>query len=271
MLDWLKGKGKKSEKSEKYEKYSIEQIETTGQDKEIPVNGDLESNLKAMEETLSYSSDLVVRMIIPENSGYRLAAVYISDLADRNVIQTNIIKPLLNDLSLGKTGAGNAGSAGSRTGIGKPVPIEKRIKNSIITVSDLRETNTLNECLSAVLAGDTILFIDNIKKALIIKTPGWKTRNLEDPAMESSINAPRDGFIETLGENIAIIRRRIKDKNLTVIKMKLGRRARNEIAVLYIKGIANNDIVKAVIRRISQIDTDRAIAVGIIQQFIEDN
>jgi spore germination protein len=259
VLDWLKGKGKKSEK------HAGEKRDTIRQDNNMPVDRDLESNLKAIEEALSYSPDLVIRMITPENSGCRLAIIYISGLADRDVIQTNIIKPLLEDLSLGKTGIRNSGN------INKPIPIEKRIENSIITASELKEINTLNECLSAVLAGDTALFIDNVKKALIVKTPGWKTRNLEEPSMESSVNAPRDGFIETLEKNIAMIRRRIKDKDFSVIKMKLGRRSRNEIAVTFIKGIANSDMVKEVIQRISQIDTDQVIAAGVVQQFIEDN
>lgn len=279
MLDWLKSKGKKSKKC------ADEKIETIGQDDNMPVDKDLESNLRAIEEALSYSPDLVIRMIIPENSGCRLAVIYINSLANRDVIQLNIIKPLLESLRLEKkearkrtdTGTRTSTSTNTNTGAGindsisKPVPIEKRIVNSIITASDLKEVNTLNECLSAVLEGNTVLLIDNVKKALIVKTPGWKTRSLEEPSMESSVNAPRDGFIETLDENIAMIRRRIKDKDFSVIKLKLGRRSRNELAVIYIKGIANSDMVKEVIQRLGRIDSDQVVAAGVVQQFIEDN
>lgn len=257
MFKWMKNKDKKDSNNKNI---------NINLDNNMPVTRDLHSNLKAIEEALSYSPDLVIRMIMPENPEFKSAVMYIEGLADRNTVQENIIKPLLEEFCEGKTKEKDNSS-----NTVKATSIEKKIKNSIITVSDLKEVNTLNECISEVLAGDTVLLIENIDKALIMKTPGWSTRNLEEPMTEAAVIGPRDGFVETFQDNITMIRRRIKDPNFSLIKLKLGRRTRTDLAVAYIRGIANQDIVKEVLRRIGEIDVDQIIAAGTVAQFIEDN
>jgi len=244
-------------------------------DNDMPITQKLQTNLKTIEEALSYSPDLVIRMLKYTYSGFEAAVIYIDGLAESKVVQDNILKPLIKEFCEDKfkekgntNNISNKNIITSRKSISS---IEARIRNSVVTVSSLKEANTLNECISGILAGNTVLLIQNSNKALIMKTPGWRTRTPDEPITEPSVSGPRDGFVETLQENITMIRRRIKDRNLSLIKLKLGRRTRNDIAVVYIKGIANKDTVEEVLRRIGQIDVDQILAAGVLEQFIEDN
>jgi spore germination protein len=246
-------------------------------DNNMPVSLQLQTNLKTIEEVLSYSPDLAIRMLKSSYSEFEAAVFYIDGLTERKIIRDNILKPLIKEFCEDKSKESDSKGSNinittkNRTSKRSKNTIEARIRNSVVTASNLKEANTLNECISEILAGNTVLLIQNSNKALIMKTPGWKTRTPDEPITEPSVSGPRDGFVETLQDNIVMLRRRIKDPNFSLIKMKLGRRTRNDIAVAYIKGIVNKDTVKEVLRRIGQIDVDQVIAAGVLEQFIEDN
>lgn len=272
MLRWLKRKNKN--------KNNIDI--NINLDNNVPVARKLQTNLKVIEEALSYSPDLVIRMLKSPDSEFEAAVMYIDGLSDRKIIQDNIIKPLLKEFCESKSreksnksdivsNIGNNIINNIVTGKKSKKSIEVRIRNAVVTVSSLKEASTLNECIYEILAGNTVLLIENADKALIIKTPGWRTRAPDEPITEPSVSGPRDGFVETLQENIIMLRRRIKDQNFSLIKLKLGRRTRNDITVAYIKGIANQDTVEEVLRRIGKIDVDQILAAGVLEQFIEDN
>ena len=216
----------------------------------MPVSLQLQTNLKTIEEVLSYSPDLAIRMLKSSYSEFEAAVFYIDGLTERKIIRDNILKPLIKEFCEDKSKESDSKGSNinittkNRTSKRSKNTIEARIRNSVVTASNLKEANTLNECISEILAGNTVLLIQNSNKALIMKTPGWKTRTPDEPITEPSVSGPRDGFVETLQDNIVMLRRRIKDPNFSLIKMKLGRRTRNDIAVAYIKGIVNKDTVK---------------------------
>jgi len=232
----------------------------------IPVEKSLHSNVKTVKKALEYSPDLVIRTIKLENVKSEIVVMYLDGLADSRNIEKNVIQPILKKFYKKKPDEKNYDG----NVIEKPISIEE-LKNSILSVSELKETATVNECIAGILAGDTVLFIDNVNKALVINSPGWPTRMPEEPTTEASVIGPRDGFVETLRDNIVMVRRRIKDHNLSIIKLKLGRRTSTDVAIAYIKGIANRDIVKEVVSRVEKIDVDEIIEAGTIMQFIEDN
>jgi spore germination protein KA len=91
-----------------------------------------------------------------------------------------------------------------------------------------------------------------------------------EPAAESVIRGPRESFTECFRTNTALIRRKIKDRNLWLENRTIGRITKTEIAVMYIKGIADNSVVKQVHGQLDTIDIDGILESGYIEELIQD-
>ena len=232
------------------------------------ITGNIDEDIKTIKAALCCSPDLVIRRLKPADSSddtvVAYAVMYIEGLADRKVIENNVIKPLLKELS-------QEAKSSSDKAYTTRTSITEKIKNTIASVSNLNETDNFDECINEVLTGNTIFLTSKSKSALVFNTPGWKTRNPEEPISEPSVRGSRDGFVETLQENIVRIRRRVRDPGFAIKKLKVGRRTKTDVAVVYISNIANKDLVEEVVHRIEQINIDEMISAGTLEQFIEDN
>ncbi|GAB6180514.1 hypothetical protein JCM14036_18330 [Desulfotomaculum defluvii] len=84
------------------------------------------------------------------------------------------------------------------------------------------------------------------------------------------VRGPRDGFNETISNNTALIRRRIKSPNLRVEKLTVGQQTKTELCIVYIDGIARKEVINEVRNRINKIEIDGILESGYIEEFIED-
>jgi spore germination protein KA len=96
-------------------------------------------------------------------------------------------------------------------------------------------------------------------------------RSVAEPDTESVIRGPREGFIENLRTNTSLLRRKIKNPNLVIEKLSLGKQTKTNISIAYVEGIVNQTVLKEVRRRLAKIDTDSILETGYIEQFIEDS
>ncbi|MCT4621612.1 MAG: spore germination protein [Marinisporobacter sp.] len=223
-----------------------------------PLVRSLDSNIESIKHLIGHSPDVVMHSFKMGSSGKAAILVYIKGLVNEKTIYEQIIKSIM--LELPKIEA-----------LADPGSKEEKMKDAVLMITQSKEVQTLEECIEYVLAGDSALFIEGSNEALVFSTQGWEKRTPEEPPSEPTIRGPRDGFIETIYENIVLLRRRIRDPNFTIIEYKMGRRTKAELMIVYIKGIANQQLVDEVKRRIERIDIDAVIATGYVEQLIEDN
>jgi len=145
------------------------------------------------------------------------------------------------------------------------------IRDRLLTVNEVKLVKTFPELITFVLSGETAILIDGSGQALIANTRGWEHRPISEPLTESVIRGPRVGFNEIMKTNTAQIRRWIRDPNLRIKAFQLGRRSKTDIAVAYIEGIANPEVVDEVQRRLKKIDIDGIIESSYIEEMIEDS
>ncbi|KGR80293.1 spore gernimation protein GerLA [Ureibacillus manganicus DSM 26584] len=100
---------------------------------------------------------------------------------------------------------------------------------------------------------------------------GSENRAIQEPQSESVIRGSRTGFVENINTNISLIRREVKDPNLRFDVHEIGRRSKQKLAVCYVAGIVNQDILDEVNRRLKTIDIDFAPDSGFVEQWIEDS
>ncbi|WP_422446350.1 spore germination protein [Thermoanaerobacterium sp. DL9XJH110] len=229
-------------------------------DKSKKLNKNIKENLDTVHDYLYDCDDVITReFYMGAAQKHEMALMYIDGLADKNLVQEEILKSLMlftrqapMEYTLGQN-------------------FFNMVKEGLLTVADVRETDNFGEVILAILSGDTVLFLDKFEKALIISTRGWEKRGVEEPSTEAVIRGPRDGFTETYRVNIALVRRRIKDTNLKVKTVKLGRHTRTDVGIMFIKGIAKPSIVDEVLKRLETIDVSGVLESGYIEQMIEDN
>jgi hypothetical protein len=99
---------------------------------------------------------------------------------------------------------------------------------------------------------------------------GWLKREPKEPETERLTRGPREGFTETIGDNVGMIRRWIRDPNLRVEELRVGRRTRTRVNVMYLSGVAPPGLVKEVRRRLEAIDIDGVLEAGYLEQLITD-
>ncbi|MFC4769669.1 spore germination protein [Effusibacillus consociatus] len=221
-----------------------------------PLSGSLDQDLEKVRNVLGESDDVIIREFeISRPRKQRAAIVYIDGLVDTKLVNEFLLKPLVSD-----AGAGSGSDENEESDLLKRIPM-----------SEARLIKDFRQLIKAVLSGDTVLLREGGDPPLSVSSKGWKKRGVEEPLSESVVRGPRDAFTETLRINTAQIRRRLKDPNLRLQGIKVGKRTDTDVVVVYIEGVANPDVLKEVQERIKRIEIDGALESGYIEQFIEDH
>jgi spore germination protein KA len=210
-------------------------------------------------ETLE-SNDVVIRELkIGRVQQIKGAVIFIDGMAKVEVINDDIIKPLLFKAIFDEMDTAN------RDGF------LRYISNSVISVNEVELVESLSSAINGFLNGDVALFIDGMEKAIIINSKGWEKRSVSEPGSEAVVRGPRESFVENLRTNTALIRRKIRNSALTVESMVIGRKTRTNVSIAYINGVAKPELINEVKKRLKGISTDSILESGYIEQFIEDS
>lgn len=120
-----------------------------------------------------------------------------------------------------------------------------------------------------VLLAGNFVFVNNLL-LLAVEAQGWLKRGPQESETERVIRGPREGFTETLEDNIGLVRRWIRDPNLKVEELCVGRRTKTRLVFLYLQDVAHPRVVKEVRRRVAALDLDGVLESGYLQQLITD-
>lgn len=137
----------------------------------------------------------------------------------------------------------------------EPDTLEKLLKTYLPYV-ELEKQDDLDKVVDTVLAGPTALVVDGLKYVILIDARTYPVRGPEEPDIERVVRGARDGFVETIVFNTALIRRRVRDRSLRMEYMQIGRRSKTDVCVAYIEDIADENLVKEIKDALEKIDTD---------------
>jgi len=144
------------------------------------------------------------------------------------------------------------------------------IANHVLTMPEIKKLQSISKIISDMLRGNTILMLDKYDVALSCSTRAYESRNVEEPTLETVIRGPKEGFTEKILTNMTLLRYRIASPNLRFKEFWIGKYSQTRVMVVYIKGIAEKDLVEEVKKRVSRIDIDGVMDSGYIEQLIED-
>lgn len=107
-----------------------------------------------------------------------------------------------------------------------------------------------------LLSGMFVLLVDGFDKALLIDSRTYPARSVEEPEKDKVLRGSKDGFVETIVFNTALIRRRIRSTDLHMELLTAGKSSRTDIVVCYMKGRVDEKFLEEVKRKIQNITVD---------------
>ena len=116
--------------------------------------------------------------------------------------------------------------------------------------------------LQMVLSGATLMLGSTFgSKAMIIDARTYPARQTAEPENDRVMRGARDGFVETLIFNTALIRRRIRDTTLTMQYLPVGKSSKSDVVVAYMCDRADPKLVKYITDRLRALEVD-AVTMG---------
>ncbi|MEK5173566.1 spore germination protein [Heyndrickxia sp. FSL W8-0496] len=217
----------------------------------LPIPEDVKKLKKIFEERvgLGVSFDLGVRSIKVLKKHIQL--YYVNGLTDTEFI-IEILKELvlLNDTE--------------RLSSKVYEVIENRIVNQSV-----EKVKTVDEMVDQVLSGLIAIVIEGEGEAIIVDVRSYPGRQPMEPDTEKVVRGSRDGYVENIIVNTALTRRRIRDERLRFEIMQIGERSKTDVAIGYIKGVANPDLIETIKKELKTIDVDGiTMADKTIEEFL---
>lgn len=107
---------------------------------------------------------------------------------------------------------------------------------------------------TAILSGATAFCIDSVADYLIIDTRTYPVRSVSEPEKDKTMRGAKDGFVETLIFNTAMIRRRVRDYNLRMEYYQIGEASKVDVAICFLDGKCNKKSLDILRKRIKSVN-----------------
>lgn len=203
----------------------------------------LRDNIQSIKGVLAADDILVYSF--RAGDGTECAVVYADGLVDKAVIGDLAARPLA-ELGIRKNPSddGDRGEMNADT-----------VKDSLL-FPEIKEQEDVQELLKEILDGNCLLLADGIAKGFIVGAKKPPVRAVAEPPTDIAVKGPREGFIEDIKTNMALLRKRLKTPMLRFEMSKVGRRSETNVAVCWLKGISDEKIKDKIVKRIGEIDID---------------
>ena len=119
---------------------------------------------------------------------------------------------------------------------------------------EVERFNDLEQLRSMVLAGAVGLIVDGQDEGLIIDAREYPVRSPEEPELEKVSRGSRDGLVETIIFNTALIRRRLRDPNLIFEIKTVGKRSKTDVSIAYLDDMVDKKLLSEIQDKIDKID-----------------
>lgn len=113
----------------------------------------------------------------------------------------------------------------------------------------------LGQAVKQILSGVTVLFIDGYEAAIAIDCRTYPSRSVEEPEKDKSLRGAKDGFVETIVFDTAMIRRRIRAPQLVMEMMEIGTSTRTDVVLAYMKDRVDTGLLQKLRERLDAVQS----------------
>ncbi|MBR3641862.1 MAG: spore germination protein [Oscillibacter sp.] len=130
-----------------------------------------------------------------------------------------------------------------------------------VTFSESSAEADADEAVTSVFLGKSLLLVEGIAEAALMDAKGYPSRGVDEPADGKVLRGSHDGFIEAVVPNMALLRRRIRDRHLTMEALRLGRRSRTDAVLCYLDDRVDQSALREVRRKLRGI-TEHSLSMA---------
>ena len=196
------------------------------------ITGTLKTDSESLKKLLP--AEDILTFDFTTEKGLRFTCVFADAVTDKELLGEQVVRALADF-----DGEPTAEEVGKKT-----------------TSPELRTEKALDKLASEVLAGNPVLLWEGMDEAIIVGTKKVPVRAISEPSTDVVVKGPREGFIEDVKTNTALIRRRLKTGELRIEMLEVGRRSKTVVAVCYLEGTSVQKTVEDVKKKLQEIDID---------------
>jgi spore germination protein len=232
----------------------------------------LSKNICLLKDILKDCDDVVQKeFFCGKERKQKAFLLYLDGLVNTDMLEESILRPLLQkDIS-----EDNPAMELLRTAQ-KEIPEEhpamdalRIVQKEILEMADLKEVEAMEDVVTQVLAGNTILLLDGYSRGILISSKMVPSRGVQNTDQEVAIRGAKDSFTENLRTNTALIRRRIRDSRLKVKGKMAGERSKTDIALMYMEDLVKPEILMEVSKRLEKVTMDGILDSGMLEQLMQ--
>lgn len=137
-------------------------------------------------------------------------------------------------------------------------PLSARIKiiEQAALFPELKQKSAFEDITKEVLDGNSLLLVDGVNVGFIIGAKFLPVRAVMEPPTDVAIKGPREGFIEDIKTNMALVRKRLKTPDLRFETLRVGKRSDTAVVLCYLEGISDDAVKKDVAEKIQKMNID---------------
>lgn len=197
-------------------------------------------------------SDFVCQKIISESTNVEIYKMYIDQFIDKLLIDEAVLMPISNEMS----------------NIKNSKDILDVIKSGKIYHLDIKVEMDIEKIISSILTANFVLVCEN--EAYIFNAVGFSKRTVDKPESETSVKGAKESFIEASAINVSLVRRRLQTEKLKVVDENVGEETKTKISIMYVEGIAKENVIQKVRERIKNIKVPSIVSVSDFEEHIVD-
>lgn len=130
-----------------------------------------------------------------------------------------------------------------------------------VPAMEVEYTADAEQAATLVLSGVVAVVVEGIDRFILVDARSYPVRSVQEPETDRVLRGSRDGFVETLVFNAALIRRRLRDPALTMEAVSIGRLSATDVCICYMQDRVDRQYLKKVQQRLGAI-TIPALTMG---------
>ena len=210
----------------------------------------LDDAVNAIQALLGENSGVITRRFFGANRAF--AVLFVDGMSDKELINEAIIRPI------GEADAAVCCSA-------------EAISSHCITQCELKSLADINTLVDELLNGNAILLAEGFCVGLSAGVKKWDRRAVTESPTSTVIKGPREGFTEDFQMNLVLLRRKLRTPAFSMETLKLGRFSKTNVAVVFLKGVADETVVARVKARLEALDVDGILDSSYLVEALEDH
>ena len=157
-----------------------------------------------------------------------------------------------------------------------PPPAEDKapldfLVRQVLQINGIQKSGDIFEIVKALSYGECLLLMEGEQEGLLLDTKGFTTRGIAEPDGEKILSGPREGFSESLMQNLSLLRRKLRTSELKLKYYSLGQRSNTQLCIAYMDGLMKQEILDELYERLGKVDIDAVLDANYLNELIRDN